>query len=184
MVTLLMRVLGVPSWAAWLIAIAVPLAMLGGALWWHGGQVETIKALARAEQAEVDRKAVVAAEARAARAQQQLIDTMRQTQTTINDEVTRALDHARDDIARHAGDDRLRWAEARADLGRASAAEAAAISAGQPGAVDAACRARGWVAFDAASTAAQAADSYAAQVNGWIDWWTRQEAAWPKDPQD
>ena len=55
-----------------------------------------------------------------------------------------------------------------------------AVSGAAAGAAAADCAAAGWVSFDTAAAAAEAADRAIAKDDAWIAWVSAQAAAWPK----
>lgn len=148
---------------------------------WHDIKVDAVFAAGAAGQAAVDAQRVSAA-AEAAQAAQRLLKAglaVRQAK------VTKGTDHAllaqNADLARRYDDLRLRWAAHRTDPGGASTGGAASVSGTATGADDTACAAAGWVSFDAAAAAAEAADTAIARDDAWRGWVMAQAMAWPKD---
>jgi hypothetical protein len=166
-------------WAGLLAGLAA-LLVLWGVVRWHEGRLRIARAEGAAVQAELDRAAFEAAGATATAAQRALVDTIAARAAEISKETDDELarDHA--DLARRYDALRLRWAEARAPEGGAGAGGTAALSWPAGTADDAACAARGWVDFNVASAAAQAADEAIAKDDAWIGWAATQAAGWPE----
>ena len=167
---------GVPR-PAW-IALAVGAALLL-AVRWHQSAVATAYRNGSVTQAAADRAAVARASAAAEAAQVALVARVAARQTLISKGTDNALRRRTDDLARRYDDLRLRWAAHRAAEAGAGNAQAIAVPGAAAGADDAACAARGWVAFDTAAAAAQAADRAIAKDDAWIAWAAAQAAAWP-----
>ena len=159
-------------------------AGLGGmglllALWaWHGRELRHARAAGAAEQAALDRAVYEGAAKSAAARQAQLVRELAVAQAAISKGVDDGLAVDFADLARRHDDLRLRWAAARA-AGAAGAGGAVAVSGTAGTADDAACAARGWVAFDTAAAAAHAADQAIAKDDAWISWAKAQGQAWP-----
>lgn len=164
-----------PLWYALAAAFALLL------LWrWHDGQVSAARTAGAAAQATADRAAYARASTAAAAAQAALARRVGQKQTLISKGTDDALRRQHDDLARRYDDLRLRWAAHRAAEGPAGDNHPAALSGAAPGAAAADCAAAGWVSFDTAAAAAEAADRAIAKDDAWIAWVTAQAAAWPK----
>lgn len=167
-----------PRWL-WLALVAMALVWLG---WrWHERQLHDARRAAAMAQRDLDARAIAAAAAIAARAQHAVVARTAAAQAHVNKDTADALDHRLADLGARYDALRLRWAAAHADPGGARESRSAALShpAAEPD--DAACAARGWVAFDAAAAAAHAADAAIAKDDAWIAWAAAQAAAWPKD---
>lgn len=169
------------------LAIIVALAIaIGIARHRHAGEVARVtraaRAAGRAEQAAVDRAAVIKATIAARQAQARLVAATAAAAATINKDIDHAHQARDTDLARRYAALRLSWQAARAQGHSSGAGQGAAAAI--PGAAeivgDAACRAAGWLDFETAATIAEAADRGAAQVNGLLDWHAAQAAAWPK----
>ena len=149
------------------------------ALWaWHGHEVRSARAAGAAAQAALDRAAYEAAAREAAARQARLVRELGVAQTMISKGVEDGLADRFADLARRHDDLRLRWAAARA-AGAAGAGGAAALPGAADATDDAACAARGWVAFEVAAAAAHAADQAIAKDDAWIAWTKAQGQAWP-----
>jgi hypothetical protein len=165
--------------ALWLVLGGA--ALLAALLFWHGQRVERARAAGAAAQAAVDRAAFEKAAAAAAQKQQRLVQALADRQAVISkgteDELARDLA----DLARRYDDLRLRWAAARRG-GDAGGGGAIAVSAAAGAVDDAACAARGWVDFNTAAAAAEAADTAIAKDDAWRAWAEAQGQAWPDQP--
>jgi hypothetical protein len=149
------------------------------ALWgWHGHEVRQARMKGAAAQAALDRAAFAQATQEAAVRQARLVRDLAVAQSMISKGVEDGLADRFADLARRSDDLRLRWAAARA-AGAAGAGGAVAVPGTPGGTDDAACAARGWVAFDTAAAAAHAADQAIAKDDAWISWARAQAAAWP-----
>ena len=167
----------IPRWLWRVLAVLLVLALL----WrWHEGRVVEAARTARAAQAEADRAAYARASAAAAEAQAALASRLGRQQTRISKGTDDALRRQHDDLARRYDDLRLRWATHNAAEGAASIDHATAVSGAAAGAPPADCAAAGWVSFDTAAAAAEAADRAIAKDDAWIAWALAQQAAWPK----
>jgi hypothetical protein len=155
--------------------------LVGGlVIWhWHGGAVAAAYARGSAEQRQIDEARVRQASAAAEAGQNALRAALKQRQVEFTKGTNDALLAKHDDLARRYDDLRLRWAAYRADQGRAGEGRATAVPGAAAGLDDAACAATGWVSFDAAAAAAQAADTAIARDDAWRAWVTAQRAAWP-----
>ena len=160
----------------------IALALAGGACFavhWQHAQVSRAHADGAAAQMRADAARTRAAADAAARAQHARVAAAAARQAEISKGTTDALTHDRDDLARRYDALRLRWAAYRADPGTSGDGRTVALSRPAAGADDAACAARGWVAFDSAAAAALAADAAIAKDDAWIAWAAAQAAAWP-----
>jgi hypothetical protein len=155
------------------------IALVIGLIVWHNGQVSAAFRKGASEQATADRKAYAAAETLAIEKQAKVVAAVKAKFAAINKDTTDALRSDTDDIARRYDALRLRWEAYRADQGRAGQGGATAVP-DAAGSFDlASCAAQGWVSFDVAATAAQAADTAIAKDDAWIKWAAEQEAEWP-----
>lgn len=146
-------------------------------LWrWHGAKVDAAFADGARRQAATDTARFEAAGAAAAKAQAALVAGLAAKQSRISKGTDDALVARTDDLARRYDDLRLRWT---AHRGRASDDSASAVSAATGAFDDAGCAARGWVSFDIAAAAAEAADTAIAKDDAWIAWAGAQADAWP-----
>lgn len=167
----------VPRWAWQLLAALVLLAIV----WrWHEGRLAEAAAAARVAQASADRAAYARASAAAAEAQAALVSRTASLQTRISKGTDDALRRDHDDLARRYDDLRLRWAAHRAAEGDPGDHHPAAVSGTTTRVAAADCAAAGWVSFDTAAAAAEAADRAIAKDDAWIAWVSAQQAAWPK----
>ncbi|WP_426165183.1 hypothetical protein [Sandarakinorhabdus sp. DWP1-3-1] len=167
----------VPHWLRLALAGAAVLLL---ALAWHNHRLAGAYRQGAAEQALADRRRVAEAASAAAAAQDRLAAALAGRQSRISKGTTDALVAQNDDLARRYADLRLRWAAARADRGGPGGDATAAVSGAAAGVDDAACAAGGWVSFDTAAAAAQAADAAIAKDDAWIAWATAQAATWPE----
>jgi hypothetical protein len=168
----------VPRWVWHLLAALLVLL----ALWrWHESRLAEAAAAARADQASADRAAFARASAAAAEAQTALAGRVAGQQTRISKGTDDALRRDHDDLARRYDDLRLRWVAHRAAEGNPGDHHPAAVSGAAPGAAAADCAAAGWVSFDTAAAAAEAADRAIAKDDAWIAWVSAQAEAWPKE---
>lgn len=135
-----------------------------------------------ASQAVLDRAAYSVAAADAAARQGHLVRQLVARQATISKETDDALMLDVDNLGRRYDDLRMRWAAARASGGGTSEDGAVAVPTSATGFVEAACEASGWVDFETASAAAQAADEAIAKDDAWIAWAEAQRLAWPTEP--
>lgn len=160
-------------------ALAAATLLLG--LWrWHDAKIGSAWKGGAEAQATADRAAYARASAAAAAKQAALAARLATRQNAISKGTDDALRRRTDDLARRYDDVRLRWAAHRAAEAGAGHDHAAAVPGTAGGADDAGCAARGWVSFDTAATAAQAADRAIAKDDAWIAWAAAQAAAWPK----
>ena len=143
--------------------------------------LDDVKTDAMAEQARLSaedfRQAFEAAQAEQAR----ISAEQRRNSAAKNKEQIDALKHENDRIGRDYADLRRLWREAKAeaDPGGAGQGGAAAVPADAGGDPFAAARAAGWVDFDTAAAAAEAADRAAAAHAAAVNWWLTQCRAWP-----
>jgi hypothetical protein len=163
----------------WYIGMAL---LLGILVWrWHSVAVNEAFAKGGIEQLAVDekrfRQASVAAEAR----QEAVRSALQRRQLAVSKGTDDALLAKHADLARRYDDLRLRWAAYRADQGSPGEGGATALPGAAAGADDAACAAQGWVSFDTAAAAAEAADTAIARDDAWRAWVTAQAAAWPEE---
>lgn len=163
---------------AWIILLTVAVILMGGR--WHVRKVEAAFLQGGVEQARLDEERVRQAAIDAETAQRALKSALAARQVAISKGTNDALLATADDLSRRYDDLRLRWAAHRADKGGTGEDRAAGIPGAAPGADDAACAARGWVFFDTAAAAAQAADTAIARDDAWRAWVTTQAAAWPQ----
>jgi hypothetical protein len=160
-------------------ALAAGLALL--LLWrWHAAQVDTAYRSGVRAQAAADRAAYARASAAAAEAQQALVRRTAAAQARISKGSDDALRLSHDDLARRYDDLRLRWAAHNAAESRPGNDQPTALSGAAPGTAATDCAAAGWVSFDTAAAAAEAADRAIAKDDAWIAWVTAQAEAWPK----
>ncbi len=164
----------------WLQAALAGAGVLLLALAWHNHRLGIAYRQGAAEQARIDSRRVAAAASAAAAAQDRLAAELAGRQSRISKGTTDALVAQTDDLACRYADLRLRWAADRADRGDAGGGAAIAVPGAAAGADDAACAAGGWVSFDTAAAAAEAADTAIAKDDAWIAWAARQAAAWPE----
>jgi hypothetical protein len=162
----------------WYIGLTL---LVGILVWrWHLGVVREAFVKGGIEQLAVDaqrfRQASVAAETQ----QEAVRSALKRRQAAVSKGTDDALLAKHADLARRYDDLRLRWAAYRADQGRTGEGGAAAVPGSAPGPDDAACAARGWVSFDTAAAAAEAADTAIARDDAWRAWVTAQAAAWPE----
>ena len=168
---------GVPPWLWRVLAI---LAAVAAVWWWHSSEVEKAAKAAAATQLAADRAAYQRA-AEAARVKQaQLVAASVAKVEAINERTTNDLKKRTDRLARSYDDLRLRWAAHRADQGQPRDGAAAGVPGATAGFDAAACAAEGWVSFDVAAAAAEAADRAIAKDDAWIAWAMEQQAAWPR----
>lgn len=174
--TLAALVRGIPRSVG--LALLAGLALLSA--WaWHDHRVAAAARKGAQDQQVADRARVAAASAAAAAAQTRLAAMLASKQARISKGTDDALIQKNTDMANRYADLRLRWAADRADHRRPGADAAVAVPAATGDAVDAACAARGWVSFDTAAAAAEAADTAIAKDDAWIAWAAAQQAAWP-----
>lgn len=159
--------------------IAAALAVLA-LVWWFNSRLDAAYERGKTEQAAADTLAFRAAQDAATERQAALIAKTEAKAAAINERTTDALEKRNTQLARSYDDLRLRWKAYRANQGGAGDGQSASVPGGTATAVAASCRAEGWVDFDTAAAASEAADLNAAQVNGWIDWYLAQREAWPK----
>ncbi len=164
----------------WLWGVVVVLVLLAAARHWHEGQLKAARVAAAAAQAERDRAAIAQASSAADERQRRLVADLARRQKLISKGSNDALAREHDDLVRRYDALRLRWAAARAAPAGGAAGAAAALSRPAAGVDDAACAARGWVDFNTAAAAAQAADTAIAKDDAWIAWARAQAAAWPE----
>ena len=159
-------------------ALLAALAIAGIAAW-HGQRIDAAYANGLRDQSIADRAGFASAATAAAAVQQRLVTTLAARQQAISKESEDALVATNTDLARRYAALRLRWAAADTDRGGTGAGRAIAVPDAAPGVDDTACAARGWVSFDTAAAAAEAADSAIAKDDAWIAWVRAQRAAWP-----
>jgi hypothetical protein len=164
-----------PLW--YLLAIVIS-ALLAWA--WHSDKVETAYARGAAEQSRIDEQRVREASAAAEAGQNALRTALKSRQMKVTKGSDDALLAKNADLARRYDDLRLRWASYRADQGSAGESGATAFPRTAVGVDDAACAAAGWVSFDFAAAAAEAADTAIARDDAWRAWVTAQAMAWPE----
>lgn len=152
--------------------------LLWGVVRWHEGRLVVARREAAAAQAALDRAAFDAAAAAAAVVQGRLVRELAGRQAVISKGTDDAIVRDFADLGRRYDDLRVRWATVRS--GGADADGATAISGPAGGTLDAACAAGGWVDFEIASAAAQAADQAIAKDDAWIEWASAQAAVWPE----
>ena len=162
----------------WLWAAAGGAACLALVWGWHLREVHLAHAAGAAEQAALDRASHEREAAQAAAMQAQLVRELAVAQAAISRGVEHGLAVDFADLDRRHDDIRLRWAAARA-AGAAGGGGTTAVSHATGPDDDAACAARGWVAFDVAAAAAHAADAAIAKDDAWISWARAQQAVWP-----
>jgi hypothetical protein len=163
--------------AAW-AALGVALALLG--VWrWHDATVANERGDGARAQAVADRAHYEAAASAAATEQRRRVAVLATRQSVISKGFDDALHTRHADLARRYDDLRLRWAVHRADPRGTGVDRATAVPGPAARDDDAACAARGWVSFDTAAAAAQAADTAIAKDDAWIEWAARQAASWP-----
>ncbi len=161
----------------WYILSAILALLL---LWnWHDRRVAVAYAGGARAQADVDRARFEAATNAAVTAQRDLAATLATRQTRISKGTDDALLVRNADLARDYDDLRLRWAAHRTAQDRAGQTGATAVPAATSRVDDSACPALGWVSFDIAAAAAEAADTAIAKDDAWIAWARAQAAAWP-----
>ncbi|GGE20516.1 hypothetical protein GCM10011529_28980 [Polymorphobacter glacialis] len=157
------------------------LYLLGGVLaaalvWrWHGSQISAAFAAGGRAQLAADTQRFAAAGAAAASAQAAVAAKLAVRQSEISKGAGDALAQRSDDLDRGYDDLRLRWAAYRRDAGTRGAT---AVSGAAGGVDDKACTAGGWVSFDIAAAAAEAADLAIAKDDAWIAWVGAQEREW------
>lgn len=162
----------------WYILAVMLLALVA---WrWHAGQVESAYRLGGIDQSRIDEQLVRQASAAAEAGQNALRTAVKSRQVKVTKGTDDALLAKHTDLARRYDDLRLRWAAHRADQGGSGERGATAVPGAAAGIDDAACAARGWVSFDTATAAAQAADTAIARDDAWRAWVTTQAAAWPE----
>jgi hypothetical protein len=155
---------------------------LGAVAWrWHVSTVNDAYVRGGLQQQAIDEQRVRQASVAAAQQQETLRSALRARQVAISKGTDNALLAKHDDLARRYDDLRLRWAAYRADQSRTGEGGAAAVPGSAPGPDDAACAAEGWVSFDTAAAAAEAADTAIARDDAWRAWVTAQAAAWPDE---
>lgn len=172
--TLVRRVPGL-AWAG-----LAALLLLAGLVHWHDRAVAAAFAEGVREQAATDRAAVLAANAAARQAAAARNAALGRTQATISRESEDGLQKTLAAVVRRRDDLRLRWATARAAAAGDGTPGPAALPGAAAVALDTACPAAGWVAFDTAAAAAAAADEAIAKDDAWIAWVREQAVAWPK----
>lgn len=161
----------------WYIGMALLLGMM---VWrWHSGAVHEAFVKGGIEQLAVDEKRFRQASLAAERQQEAVRSALKRRQLAISKGTDDALLAKHADLARRYDDLRLRWAAYRADQGGPGESGTIALPGAASVADDAACAARGWVSFDTAAAAAEAADTAIARDDAWRAWVTAQAAAWP-----
>jgi hypothetical protein len=159
--------------------IAGALAAVALVLWFNH-KIDAAYDRGKTEQAAADTEAFRAAQDAATERQAALIAKTEAKGAAINKETTDALEKRNAVLARNYADLRRLWAAHKAHSGSAGDGDTTAVPGSAAAALAASCRAEGWVDFDTAAAASEAADLNAAQVNAWIDWYLAQKAAWPK----
>lgn len=147
---------------------------------WHSRAVTAAFNDGAARQAATDRAAYQEAETAATEKQAKLVRNSAAKAGTISKGTDVALQKRFDNLAGSYDALRLRWETHRANQGRASQGGTTVASSAATVANDAHCAASGWVSFDVAAAAAEAADTAIAKDDAWRAWWTQQEEAWPK----
>jgi hypothetical protein len=183
----IMRLIGVPKWAAFAIAIGGIGVALAGARIWHNSQIDAVRIAAMQEQAEYSAADFEAAWKAAEQHQANEIAAQLTTARIINKEQTDGLKKQNDRISSAYADLRQLWAKAKAreNPGRAGHDGAIAVPADAGGNAFAAAQAAGWVDFETAAALAEAADRAIAADDAKAAWWLEQCRAWrgPK-PED
>jgi len=100
MVALLMRVLGVPKLAAWLISLGLIGAVLGGAGWWHGREVAAVRAAGKAEGVTEERTSWQAARAELLRLRAEAVDRRDDKLAGTLARIRAGQERASDDLAK------------------------------------------------------------------------------------
>lgn len=163
-----------PIWYIFAGVVALALA------WhWHGRKVDLAYASGARVQADADGQRFDAAGLAAAAAQNALVATLAARQSRISKGTDDALLVRNADLARRYDDLRLRWTARRTDPRGPGQNGAIAVPGAAVIADDAACAASGWVSFDTAAAAAEAADTAIAKDDAWRAWAAAQTAAWP-----
>ena len=163
-----------PIW--YIFAGVVALALV----WhWHGRKVDDAYASGARAQAGADRQRLDAASLAAATAQSTLVAALGARQSRISKGTDDALVARNADLARRYDDLGLRWAAYRADPGASGQDRATGVPGTPAGVGDATCATAGWVSFDTAAAAAEAADTAIARDDAWRAWAAAQAAAWP-----
>ena len=172
------RIAGKLARPVWYVLAAGAALLL---LWrWHGGRVTAAYGAGVQAQAAADRVRFEQAAAASAKAQEAVKAALMVRQGQVTKGTGDALFAKNADLARRYDDLRLRWAAYRAGGGDAGEGGAIAVSGTADGIVDAACPAAGWVSFDTAAAAAEAADTAIARDDAWREWVAGQRAAWPE----
>lgn len=162
-----------PIW--YILAVLVAVALM----WrWHIGRIDAAYTAGGTAQAILDgaafEKAAVAAEAAQAAVKAALV--VRQGRVTKGTEDALLAKNA--DLSRRYDDLRLRWAAYHAGERGAGESGATIVSGAARGIDDAACAAQGWVSFDTAAAAAEAADVAIARDDAWRAWVLGQKGVW------
>jgi hypothetical protein len=167
-------------WARRVPAVVWAVLAAGLALWavyaWASGKIEARVEAAhlagRAEQAAADTAAFEEAQRLAEARQAALNARIAGQEAAVSRRVSDAVSRALGDVRRDADDLRLRWTRARAgSAGDAGGGGVPGVAGAAARAADAACAAGGGVSFDAAISAMIDAESDAARLRGWQDWW-------------
>ena len=166
-----------PRWLWLAVAGAFATLLL---LQWHHRRVDAAFAAGVRVQAASDSRRVAAAAATAAAVQAATVKALVARQDIVSKGASDALLRRNADLARRYDDLRLRWAAARADPGGTGEVRSIAVPGATAGADDTACAAAGWVSFDTAAAAAEAADTAIAKDDAWIAWAAAQQAVWRK----
>ena len=178
MMAVLALLRGVPRGMLYAIGAALVLLMV----WrWHDAKVDAAFVAGATAQAATDKTRFEAAAVAAAKAQAALIANLAARQSRISKGTEHALVVRHDDLARRYDDLRLRWAAYRSGQGSAGNNGATAVPGAAGGVDDAGCAAAGWVSFDIAAAAAEAADRAIAKDDAWIAWASAQVDAWPDE---
>jgi len=149
-------------------------------LWhWHERRIDAAYAGGATAQASIDRAQFEAATTAAGNAQHQIAVALAASQCRISKGSDDALLVRNADLARRYDDLRLRWAAYRAHPGGSGRGGATTVPGAAAIADNPACAAAGWVSFDTAAAAAQAADTAIAKDDAWIAWAANQMAVWP-----
>jgi len=162
------------------VAGLAAVALLFAVAQWHKGRVAAAFAAGGRAQAGADRVAFEAANAAASAAQARLSAALAAQQKLVSKGIDDGLAARTADLDRRYTELRLRWAAYQAGAGDAGKGRTAPLPGAPATLDDAACAARGWVAFDLAAAAAHAADTALAKDDAWIAWAAAQAAAWPR----
>ncbi len=173
----LQRVLAALPRPVWYALAAAALLLVGRH--WYAARLAEARREGALHQAAADRQRFDAAAVAATERQRDLVVKLQIRQAEITKGSNDALLVRNHDLSDRYHDLRLRWAAWQAAGGGAGAGAATAVSGAATRAGDTACAARGWVAFDTAAAAAEAADTAIARDDAWRAWAAAQAAAWP-----